>query len=193
MPKKENIFNIPNLLSSVRILLSFLLVYLVFAGFGIWTIVIVFSIAALTDGLDGYIAKKFNLKTEFGRKLDMFADRVLMISIIIAILSYMKINGLLSSDILVQTILIISREIIALPFFITAWFIGGNIFPQARFIAKFTTVMQGISFPMIILGWQISWIFAGITCVMGLVSGCLYAYDSVFQKISSSKKNIHKK
>jgi cardiolipin synthase len=193
MPKKENIFNIPNLLSFARILLSLILVYLVFAGFGIWTIVIVFSIAAITDALDGYIARKFNLKTEFGRKLDMFADRILMLSIIIAILSYMKLNGLLSRDVLIQTILIISREIIALPFLIIAWLIWGNIFPQARFIAKFATVMQGISFPMILLGWKISWIFSGITCVMGIASGCLYAYDSVFQKISSSKKNIHKK
>jgi cardiolipin synthase len=181
MPKKEKNLNIPNTISVARILLCFVFVYLAFAGAGIWTLVIIFSIAAITDALDGFIARRFDMKTELGRKLDMFADRALMISAIIAILGYMKINDKLTSSIVIQMVLIILREVIALPFLMIGLILKKDIFPQARKIAKFTTVLQGITFPMIILGWGIAWIFAVLTAVTGILSGLKYG-DDVFSK-----------
>lgn len=178
MNNKENILNGPNLLCLARVLLSFALVYMVFAGFGIVSLVVVFAVAALTDAADGVIARKFNLQTEFGRKFDMFADRVLMISVALAVLSYMDINGWLTMRMLIQVFMIMSREIIAIPFLILALITGGNVFPHARYIAKVTTCLQGFTFPMILLGWKISCLFSLATFAAGIISALLYAYDS---------------
>jgi len=175
---KDRNFNIPNALSALRIVLSPILILMVFLHSSILSIVIVFAIAALTDALDGYIARHFNQKTELGRKLDMFADRILMISAIIGVLSYMQINNLLTQEMITQIILIVSREIIALPFLIIALLSGGVVFPNARKVAKLMTLMQGVTFPMIILGWSIAWYFAVITCIIGIISGIYYAKDS---------------
>ena len=179
---RENIYNIPNTLSLIRIILSPILIYLVFQSYHIWTLVIIFAIAALTDGADGYIARHFNQKTELGRKLDMFADRILMISIVLAILSYMYLHNLLVDSMKFQILILMAREIISTPFFVLAVVMGGNVFPHARKVAKLTTLLQGISLPMIILGWQISLLFSVATLITGTISGIYYARDTLFKK-----------
>ncbi len=154
---------------------------MMFAGAKIWTLVIIFAIAAITDGLDGIIARKFNLKTEFGRKLDMFADRILMLSVVIAVIIYALKNNFLTNIMLVQILLILSREIIAAPFFIIGVMSGRKAFPNARYIAKTTTFLQGFAFPMILLGWRISWVLVTAAFITGIISGIYYARD-VFSK-----------
>ncbi len=70
---KENIYNIPNLLSLYRLLTVPVLFYLAYRGyealFFYW-----FLINMFTDALDGFIARRFNLQTKFGAKLDSLAD-----------------------------------------------------------------------------------------------------------------------
>jgi CDP-diacylglycerol--glycerol-3-phosphate 3-phosphatidyltransferase len=84
--EKENIFNIPNALTLIRILITFPLIYLIFTDASILYIALIFIIGMLTDFFDGFIARNFNLKTEFGRKFDMFADRILMIGTAVSFL-----------------------------------------------------------------------------------------------------------
>ena len=177
---KENIKNIPNLLTLMRVILSFVLIYIVFNGASLWTIAIVFAIAALTDAADGYIARRFKMETNFGRVFDITADRILMISIIIALISYLLINGSLTSEKLIMMILIMSREIISAPFFIISLFLKkGRPFPHVRLIGKITTASQGVTFPVIILGWSIDLYLSVVTCAVGAASGIFYAYDSI--------------
>lgn len=180
--RKENLLNIPNPITLIRVVLSFVLVYLVFMGVDIWTIVILFAIAAFTDFLDGFLARKLKQETIFGRKFDMFADRVLMISVVVAIILYFNINNLLTKKMILEIGLILAREIIATPLMLIGLIFRKNIFPYARKIAKFTTLMQGISFPMILLNWQISIYFVILTAITGLISGILYGYDLFFNK-----------
>jgi len=70
---KENFFTIPNLISSYRLLVFPLILYFILAGneklFAIFLI-----INLLTDIVDGFIARRFNMETEIGAKLDSFAD-----------------------------------------------------------------------------------------------------------------------
>lgn len=73
--------NLPNLLSFARI---FLLIPLYFLAFqkNNELFAFFFLLTALTDFLDGFIARKFKLETEFGAKLDSIADRLFYFSII---------------------------------------------------------------------------------------------------------------
>ena len=178
--KKEKLFNIPNALTTLRVILSALLVVMAFQGFRLIQLVVIFAIAAITDGLDGYIARRYKLNTEFGRKFDIIADRILMISAIIAIVAYFSINNKLTQKMITELALIISREIICAPFFIVAWIFAKRPLPPVRMIGKAVTLFQGITFPMILLGWPIAIYFAGLTAITGIISGILYAKDSCF-------------
>ena len=83
--------NLPNILTLLRILMTF--VFLVFLNKGDFssTVVafVVFVAASLTDFLDGYIAKRYNLISNFGRIMDPIADKFLMLS---AFYMFMRMN-----------------------------------------------------------------------------------------------------
>jgi len=175
--KKEQIHNLPNLVSLIRIFIMVIILYIIFAGFNFLIIAIVFAIGALTDALDGFFARRFNQKTEFGRKFDMISDRIFMIPIVIGFIIYLIINNSLTNIMLIELVLIMLREIITAPFFIISVVIKGNTIPPARRIAKAVTFFQGVSFVFIILSWPFELGLAIITGVLGIISGVLYYFD----------------
>lgn len=78
----KQIWNVPNQLSMARLLLSFVVFGLIpfgeqHAGF-YWAALIIFVIAAGTDWLDGWYARKFNQVTQLGRILDPFCDKIII-------------------------------------------------------------------------------------------------------------------
>jgi cardiolipin synthase len=76
---------LPNILSIIRIL--FIPVYLYFFFKGNFLLAaIFFSFSAITDFLDGYFARKYNLTTKLGRILDPLADKLTVISILTALI-----------------------------------------------------------------------------------------------------------
>src|SRR3989344_1680419 len=94
-PTKENIWNIPNALTFSRIIITILAVFFIFADFDIVYVAVAFVVGMITDFLDGQIARRFNMKTEFGRQFDMIADRFLMISVALAAIIKLSIAGVL--------------------------------------------------------------------------------------------------
>ena len=84
--------NLPNKLTILRVLM--IPVFLVFlmtdvAGEnGKWIAVAIFIIASLTDFLDGYIARKYNLVSNFGKFMDPLADKLLVLSALICMIEY---------------------------------------------------------------------------------------------------------
>ena len=82
--KKENIWNVPNILTMLR--MALIPVY--------WALMLtdhpyialaVFITASLTDILDGYIARKYSLVTDFGKLMDPLADKLMVISVMLAL------------------------------------------------------------------------------------------------------------
>jgi CDP-diacylglycerol--glycerol-3-phosphate 3-phosphatidyltransferase len=78
--------NIPNSLTLARIILAFIFMALLFMKGAAFKVAALstFVIAAATDYLDGYIAKKFNMATDFGRLMDPVADKVLTLAAFMA-------------------------------------------------------------------------------------------------------------
>jgi cardiolipin synthase len=74
--------NIPNALTILRMLMIPLMVY-VFNNFGAEWAMGVYVLASLTDILDGYIARKYNQITNFGKLMDPLADKLMVISMLI--------------------------------------------------------------------------------------------------------------
>ena len=90
--------NLPNTLSLIRVALvpAFVATLIFMRDLGIWGIVVptvIYVITALTDMLDGMIARKYNLVTDFGKFIDPLADKFMVISSMIAILVRMLLEG----------------------------------------------------------------------------------------------------
>ena len=90
--------NLPNTLSIIRVLLvpAFVLTLLLMREIEIWGLVvpsIIFVVTALTDMLDGKIARKYNLVTDFGKFIDPLADKFMIIGSQIAILAHLFMRG----------------------------------------------------------------------------------------------------
>lgn len=98
LKKKSSSMNLPNTLSIIRVLLVpvFVATLLFMRDIAIWgTIVpaVVYALTALTDMLDGKIARKYNLVTDFGKFIDPLADKFMVLSSMITILVWMILNG----------------------------------------------------------------------------------------------------
>lgn len=95
---KAKIFNVPNVLSIIRVCLVPLFVasLLFMRDIAIWGLVvpaIVYALTAFTDMLDGKIARKYGLVTDFGKFIDPLADKFMVIGSSFAILAYMFLTG----------------------------------------------------------------------------------------------------
>ena len=101
--------NLPNKLTILRVILVPFFVFFMlapyFEGYGNYIAVAIFIIASLTDFLDGYLARKYNLVTNFGKFMDPLADKLLVSAAMICLIE----TGQLASWIV---IIIISREFI---------------------------------------------------------------------------------
>ena len=86
--RKKDIFTIPNILTYIRILLvpAFVLVYTNSRSLSghIWAIAIV-AISALTDIVDGIIARKYNMITDLGKIIDPIADKAMQFAMIFCV------------------------------------------------------------------------------------------------------------
>lgn len=88
--EKASLWTLPNRLSILRILLIPIVIILISTedkGF-LLVACLLFIIAGITDGLDGYIARKMELKSRLGLYLDPLADKLLVVSVLITLSCY---------------------------------------------------------------------------------------------------------
>jgi CDP-diacylglycerol--glycerol-3-phosphate 3-phosphatidyltransferase len=115
---KSTALNVPNILSFVRVLLVpvFVVSLLVMRDIYLWGAIVptvIYALTALTDMLDGKIARKYNLVTDFGKFIDPLADKFMVIASMIAINALMFINGEITCAyiFLALVLLILFREL----------------------------------------------------------------------------------
>jgi CDP-diacylglycerol--glycerol-3-phosphate 3-phosphatidyltransferase len=90
--------NIPNTLSLIRVLLvpAFVATLIFMNNIPMWGLIvplIIYAITAITDFLDGQIARRCNMITDFGKFIDPLADKFMVLSSMIAILVWMLLNN----------------------------------------------------------------------------------------------------
>ncbi len=83
--KKDQIFTLPNLLSVVRLMLIPLIVYLYCFKKMYGEAVLFIILSGATDIVDGFIARKFNMVSDFGKILDPIADKLTQVTVILCI------------------------------------------------------------------------------------------------------------
>ena len=131
--------NLPNKLTIFRvILIPFFIVALLVPGIpaGNWIALAIFIVASLTDLLDGKIARKYNLVTNFGKFMDPLADKLLVCSALICLVELSRIPSWM-------VVIIIAREFTISGFRLIA--ADNGVVIAASYWGKFKTTFQMIA------------------------------------------------
>ncbi len=185
--------NTPNMLTVLRVLLVPAIVAVYYTNLmekvspisdnismGAFVILIIFVLAAITDFLDGFIARKYNLVTDFGKFMDPLADKLL----VLALLVILQGMGLLPAYVV---IIILSREFIVTGIRLIAASSGKVIAASA--LGKIKTISQFVMIIVLLLnnfpfseigsnGLPIDTILIWIATTFTLLSGIEYVYKN---------------
>ena len=146
------ILNLPNILTMTRIaaipLLAVLLMYPSRPA-GFWAAV-VFSLASVTDWLDGYLARRMGIVTIFGKFLDPIADKLIVMAALIMILPFGRVPAWMVLVILGREIIITGLRGIAS---------SEGIVIQASNLGKFKTIFQLVAIIGLLLHYDYNWLF----------------------------------
>ena len=139
--------NLPNKLTILRaIMIPFFLVFLYMSpGWSKWVALGIFIAASLTDMLDGKIARKYNLVTNFGKFMDPLADKLLVCSALIALSDLNRIPAWI-------VIVIIARDFIISGFRLIA--AEGGLVIAASWWGKIKTTVQMVMSVFLIVNFD---------------------------------------
>src|SRR5690242_5287396 len=142
--------NVPNLLTWLRILMIPLVVGVFYVP-EIWLssfhrnliATAMFAAAAITDWLDGYLARRLNQQSAFGAFLDPVADKLMIAAALIVLVELERVNGIIA-------VVIIGREIAVSA--MREWMakIGQSKSVAVNFLGKVKTISQMIAVPMLL-------------------------------------------
>lgn len=138
--------NLPNRLTILRVIMIpfflFFLLYDITGESSKYIALVLFILASLTDFFDGYLARKNNLVTNFGKFMDPLADKLLVCSALIAFIQLNKISSII-------VIIIVSRELIISGFRVIAS--DNGVVLAASYWGKFKTATQMVMIILLIL------------------------------------------
>lgn len=186
---QSKVFNIPNTLSLIRVFLAPLvllflslridtpIVFFPSLSWGDALAAIVFIIAAITDSLDGYIARKHHLITTLGKFIDPLADKVLVIAAMLALIELGRVPAWI-------VMVIITREFVVTGLRLVAAAEGVVI--AASKGGKLKTVTQIIALSMLILNVPGGMIVMWLAMILTVWSGMEYLING--SKILASDK-----
>ena len=147
--------------------------------------ILAFALAAISDGLDGYIARHYNQRSELGAVLDPLADKLLLVSGIVLL----SLNNapLLPRIPLWLTVTILSRDALLLIGLALLRYLHCKVVIRPVFIGKIATVLQMICVVWGLLKWPSQWLFywsiAAAVCTG--VSGLIYVWLGMRQLSAS--------
>lgn len=138
--------NLPNKLTIFRVILVPIMVIIPFLGIQgeiceipitYWIIDLIFVIASITDKLDGYLARKNNQVTSFGKFLDPLADKILVLAAMLMLVEFGKLPAWIPTIVLVREFLVSGYRLIAVEK-------GGKVVAASNW-GKLKTVTQMIA------------------------------------------------
>jgi CDP-diacylglycerol--glycerol-3-phosphate 3-phosphatidyltransferase len=140
-----------------------------------------FAVAAICDGVDGYIARRYNQRSELGAILDPLADKLLLVSGIV-VLSFDQ-RPYFDTVPLWLTGTILGRDVLLLLGLVVIQLVVGKLKVRPRIIGKIATVLQMIVVLWVLLKWDKKWLSGWIISAAACtgISGVLYVWDGVRQ------------
>jgi len=170
--------NLPNLITLARILSVPIVVWAITSG-EMLIAFLLFLAAGISDAVDGFLAKRFGMESELGAYLDPLADKVLIVSIYVAL-------GISEAVPRWLVILVVSRDLMIIGAVMLSWLVGKPVPVKPLLVSKLNTVAQ-IVFAGLVLGslgmrfnpgWALTAVMA-VVAVLTLLSVGAYVREWV--------------
>ena len=173
--------NLPNLITLARLAAVPFTVWLIVDGYVMWAFW-VFVAAGVSDALDGFIAKHFDMETELGKYLDPLADKALLVSVYVAL----GVEGHVASWLV---ILVVFRDLLIIGGALLFETMTHSLTMQPLMISKINTtvqivfaaaVMAHVGFGIDLNGWVDSLVMTVLvltTAATTVASGVAYAIE----------------
>ncbi len=179
--------NLPNRITVIRIvLIPVIVICLMIKGtFFNWFAALTFVVAAFSDFLDGYIARKQKIVTVFGSQLDHIADKFLVVSSLIMLQDAGRLAGYIVIILVLREMYITSLRLFAAQ--------EGFSVPVDK-LGKWKTATQMIGIPMMMASSfyliEVGFVFILISMVLSIYSACQYSLGFLqkFKLIMQQKK-----
>ena len=173
--------NLPNKLTIFRVILIPVFIIALMSGIipehvNRYVGVVIFCVASFTDYLDGHIARKYNLVTNFGKFMDPLADKLLVSSALICMIELGSLPAWI-------VIIIISREFIITGFRLIA--AEGGLVIAASWWGKIKTVTQMLMIILVLLG--VGGIIGNILIILATVFTVISGVDYIVKNIGVLK------
>lgn len=164
--------NLPNKLTMLRIIAIPVFIVVLMIEFR-YAATIIFILAALTDMLDGHIARKYNLVSNFGKLMDPLADKLLVMAALVCLVELGDVAAWMVVVILAREFAVTGLRQVA---------VEQGIVIAAAPTGKIKTITQMIAIPLLLLdNWPFSYIgipmdqiFLWIAVAMTIISGVEY-------------------
>ncbi len=137
--------------------------------------IIVFVVAAVSDGIDGWLARSCGLKSKLGAMLDPIADKGLMLTAIITL----SLSNWDRSLPLWFPVIVITRDIIIVVGWMLLYFLNDYVEVKPSILGKVTTFFQMLTIATVLLQWHHYNIIVIIAGIMTFLSGIGYILDGV--------------
>jgi len=147
--------------------------------------IVAFLLAAVSDGIDGYIARRFNQRSELGAILDPLGDKLLLVAGIV-LLSFHHEQYLPRLPLWLP-VTAISRDLLLLTGMIVINHVCGRTTVRPHWIGKLATVLQMVAILWALLKWDARWLFVwslGAAICTG-ISGLIYLLFGISQLAAS--------
>jgi len=184
--------NLPNKITILRIMLSFIFMFFIFCHSLIFKILalVVFSIAAISDYYDGFLAKKKNLVTDFGKIMDPIADKILALSAFLAFVQMQLVEAWMVVVIILREFLITSLRLYVLN---QGKVLAANRSGKHKTISQMVTIFLILIFiilkaalsqfnlwknPMEVIYLRAIYLLMLITVSLTLISGLSYLWEN---------------
>jgi cardiolipin synthase (CMP-forming) len=141
--RRTEAMTIPNLITIFRLILVPIVIVMILQEEWAWALAL-FAIAGVSDGLDGYIARQLDMRSEFGAVIDPLADKVLLDSIYITLAIVEVIPSWLA-------VVVVSRDIMIVMALMVSWMMAQPMTVKPLFVGKVNTALQ-IAFAAFVLG-----------------------------------------
>jgi cardiolipin synthase (CMP-forming) len=158
--------NLPNLITIARILLVPVIVWAIGSGEMLFAFIL-FLVAGISDAVDGFLAKRFGMTSEFGSYLDPLADKALIVSIYVAL-------GIVEALPRWLVILVVSRDIMIVAAVILSWLVDQPVVVKPLAVSKANTAAQIVLATLVLasLGLKIDfgWLIAAFIAAVAVLT-----------------------
>ena len=168
--------NLPNKLTTIRMILVPVFIVLYLLGYHLAALA-VFAAASFTDYLDGHLARKHNLVTDYGKIMDPLADKLLVTSALVCMVQTAVVPAWMVIVILAREFAITGLRAVAAGegrVIAAAW--SGKIKTVTQMIAVIFLLLD--NWPFRLIGIPFAQIMLWVAVIMTIYSGCEYIYKN---------------